>query len=305
MTDQPRIGFIGLGIMGGRMAGVLSRAGYALTVFDIDRSRMQALATAGASGAASPQQVAERSDIVFSSLPVPATVKAVYLGADGVLEGARPGTIAIDMSTVDPETTRAISAKAGDKAVAYLDAPVSGGFREAENGTLVIIVGGDRDALDRSRKVLEALGSTIHYAGPSGSGNVVKLVNNVMSMGNVLVAAEAFVLGVKAGMDGQTLFDILRTSAGRSFHFERRLPNILARNFAPGFTVDLARKDLGLALDMARSCEVPVPATSLIHQLYNASAALGDGPNDFASIVKVFEAWAKTLVSAAASGGRA
>jgi len=299
MTDQPRIGFIGLGIMGGRMAGVLSRAGYALTVFDIDGSRVQALETAGAAGARSPRQVAELSDIVFSSLPIPATVTTVYLGADGVLEGARPGMIAIDMSTVDPETTRAVSAKAAEKRVAYLDAPVSGGFREAETGTLVIIVGGDRDALERSRKVLEVLGSTIHHAGPSGSGNIVKLVNNVMSMGNVLVAAEAFVLGVKAGMDGQTLFDILRTSAGRSFHFERRLPNILARNFAPGFTVDLARKDLALALDMARSCEVPVPATSLIHQLYNASAALGDGPNDFASIVKVFEAWAKTLVSAA------
>ena len=298
MTEQPRVGFIGLGIMGGRMAGVLSRAGFPLAVFDIDRSRAQALETAGASGVGSPRQVAERSDIVFSSLPVPATVKTAYLEAGGVLEGARRGMIAIDMSTVDPDTSRAICAKAAEKGVAYLDAPVSGGFREAENGTLVIIVGGDRAALEKSRKVLEVLGSTIHYAGPSGSGNIVKLVNNVMSMGNVLVAAEAFVLGVKAGMDGQTLFDILRTSAGRSFHFERRLPNILARNFAPGFTVDLARKDLGLALDMARACEVPVPATSLIHQLYNASAALGDGPNDFASIVKVFEAWAKTLVSA-------
>jgi len=299
MTDQPRIGFIGLGIMGGRMAGTLGRAGYALTVLDVDRRKMEALTAAGASSAGSPRQVAERSDIVFSSLPTPATVKTVYLGPDGVLQGAAPGTILIDMSTVDPETTRAISPVAAERRVAYLDAPVSGGFREAESGTLVIIVGGDREAFERGKKVLEALGSTIHYAGPSGAGNIVKRVNNVMSMGNVLVAAEAFVLGVKAGMDGQTLFDILRTSAGRSFHFERRLPNILARNFAPGFTVDLARKDLGLALDMARACEVPVPATSLIHQLYNVSSTLGDGPNDFASIVKVFEGWAKTVVSAA------
>ncbi|HJV55410.1 MAG TPA: NAD-binding protein, partial [Methylomirabilota bacterium] len=108
--------------------------------------------------------------------------------------------------------------------------------------------------------------------------------------------AEAFVLGVKAGMDGQTLFDIIRGSAGRSYHFERRFPNILARNFAPGFTVDLARKDLGLAVDMARTHDVPVPALGLIHQLYNASSALGDGPNDFAAIVKVFEGWARTQV---------
>jgi 3-hydroxyisobutyrate dehydrogenase-like beta-hydroxyacid dehydrogenase len=127
----------------------------------------------------------------------------------------------------------------------------------------------------------------------------VKLVNNVMSMGNMLIAAEVFVLGVKAGMDARTLFEILRTSAGRSYHFEKRLPNILARNFAPGFTVDLARKDLGLAVDMARSHDVPVPATSLLHQLYNASAALGDGKSDFASIVKLFESWAGTEVRGA------
>jgi 3-hydroxyisobutyrate dehydrogenase-like beta-hydroxyacid dehydrogenase len=144
--------------------------------------------------------------------------------------------------------------------------------------------------------VLAVLGPSIHYAGPSGAGSVVKLVNNVMSMGNVLVAAEAFVLGVRAGMEPQRLFEILRTSAGRSFHFERRFPNILARNFAPGFTVDLARKDLGLAVDMARSHDVPVPATSLLHQLYNACAAMGEGSSDFGAIIKVFESWARMEV---------
>ena len=209
-----------------------------------------------------------------------------------MLEGARPGTILIDTSTVDPETTRAVHAAAVARDVHYLDGPVSGGYREAETGTLVIIVGGERIAFDRAKAVLGVLGTTVHYAGPSGAGNIVKLVNNVMSMGNMLVAAEAFVLGVKAGMDAGTLFEILRTSAGRSYHFEKRLPNILARNFEPGFTVDLARKDLGLAVDMARSHDVPVPATSLLHQLYNASSALGDGKSDFASIVKLFESWA-------------
>ena len=296
MTDRKRIGFIGLGIMGSRMARTLSKAGYGLTVFDVDRSRMDALKAVGASVAVSARAVAQGSEMVFSSLPVPATVKAVYLGPDGVLQGAVPGTILVDMSTVDPETTRAVSKAAAERNVQYLDAPVSGGYREAENGTLVIIVGGDRDAFEGCREVLGALGSTVHYAGPSGAGNIVKLINNVMSMGNVLVAAEAFVVGVKAGMDAQTLFDIIRTSAGRSYHFEKRFPNILARNFEPGFTVDLARKDLGLAVDMARMHDVPVPAMSLIHQLYNASSTLGDGPKDFASIVKVFEAWAKTQV---------
>jgi 3-hydroxyisobutyrate dehydrogenase len=305
MVDSRRIGFIGLGIMGSRMAATLARAGHTLTVFDVDRGKMEALTAKGAVAADSPRHVAQKAEFVFSSLPVPATVKSVFLGKDGVLEGAAPGTILVDMSTVDPETSRTVSKVAAEKKLPYLDAPVSGGYREAESGSLVIIVGGDRDGFEKAKPVLGGLASAIHYAGPSGAGNIVKLVNNVMSLGNVLVAAEAFVLGVKAGMDGQTLFDIIRTSAGRSFHFERRFPNILARNFAPGFTVDLARKDLGLAVDMAKMHEVPVPTLSLIHQLYNASSALGDGPNDFASIVKVFEGWAKAQVKGAATPAKA
>jgi 2-hydroxymethylglutarate dehydrogenase len=289
------VGFVGLGVMGSRMAKTLARAGHALSVFDIDPAKTRAVAESGARAAGSAAHVAQDSDVVFSSLPWPVTVRDVYVGAGGVLEAARPGTITIDTSTVDPETTRAVHAAAAARGIDHLDAPVSGGFREAENGTLVIIVGGERAAFDRASAVLGALGP-VHHAGPSGAGNIVKLVNNVMSMGNMLVAAEVFVLGVKAGMDARTLFEILRGSAGRSYHFEKRLPNILARNFAPGFTVDLARKDLGLAVDMARSHDVPVPATSLLHQLYNASSALGDGKNDFASIVKLFESWAKTEV---------
>jgi 3-hydroxyisobutyrate dehydrogenase len=297
MSERTRIGFIGLGVMGGRMAGTLARAGYPLAVHDIDQAKVAALV--GAAACASPKDVAQRSDIVFTSLPLPATVRSVFLGADGVLEGARPGTVLVDTSTVDPETTRTVSAAAAARGVQYLDAPVSGGWREAETGALVIIAGGDREAFDRVRDVLAVLGPSIHYAGPSGAGSVVKLVNNVMSMGNVLVAAEAFVLGVRAGMEPERLLEILRTSAGRSYHFEKRFPNILARNFAPGFTVDLARKDLGLAVDMARSHDVPVPATSLLHQLYNACAALGEGSSDFAAIVKLYESWTRTEVKGA------
>jgi len=296
MSERARIGFIGLGVMGGRMAATLARAGRSLAVHDVDPAKAAALAAAGVTVCASAREVAQKSEILFSSLPLPATVRSVYLGPDGVLEGVRPGMVLVDMSTVDPETSRSVSAAATARGAEYLDAPVSGGFREAETGTLVIIVGGDRAAFDRVRDVLAVLGPSIHYAGPSGAGSVVKLVNNVMSMGNVLVAAEAFVLGVRAGMEPQRLFEILRTSAGRSFHFERRFPNILARNFAPGFTVDLARKDLGLAVDMARSHDVPVPATSLLHQLYNACAAMGEGSSDFGAIIKVFESWARMEV---------
>ena len=160
------------------------------SVFDVDRGKMEALeATGAAARRLSARKWPAKSDIVFSSLPVPATVKSVYMGPDGVLQGAKPGTILIDMSTVDPETTRAVSKAAAEKDIQYLDAPVSGGYREAESGSLVIIVGGDRSAFEKAKEVLAVLASAIHYAGPSGAGNIVKLINNVMSMGNVLVAA--------------------------------------------------------------------------------------------------------------------
>lgn len=200
MTEMKRIGFTGLGMMGGGMARNLTRAGYVLNVFDVDQSKMKEFKALGADTATSLKEVGAKSEVVFSSLPDPSTVKQVYLGPDGVIEGSSPGTILVDMSTVDPETSRAIYKVAAEKKVKYLDAPVSGGPREAESGKLIIIVGGDRDAFDRCKGIFDILGSTVHYAGLSGAGNVVKLVNNVMSMGNILVAAEAFVLFLKPSL---------------------------------------------------------------------------------------------------------
>lgn len=292
MSNIRRVGFIGLGMMGGSMVRNLLKAGYVPNVFDIDQGKMNSFKTLGASTVTSLKGVAEKSDVVFSSLPDPATVRKVYLGPDGAIEGSSSGTILIDMSTVDPETSRSMYKVAAQRNVKYLDAPVSGGPREAEAGQLIVIVGGDKDAFDKCKDILGVLGSTVHYAGSSGAGNVVKLINNIMAMGNILVAAEAFVLGVKAGVDGQRLFDIIRTCGGRSHHFEKRFPNVLARNFEPRFTIDLAKKDLGLAVEMARNMAVPVPATNLIHQLYSVSSSLGEGQKDFASIIKLFESWA-------------
>lgn len=291
--DKRRVGFIGLGVMGGAMSRNLLRCGYKLNVFDIDKAKTDALESLGASSLPSLKDVAAESDIILTSLPLPSTVKDVYLGPEGILQSSSAGTIFIDMSTVDPETSRSMSRAAAEHKMCYLDAPVSGGFREAESGKLVIIVGGDQDAFQKSKEILDSIGSTIHYAGASGAGSVVKLVNNTMSMGNILVASEVFVLGVKAGVDAQTLFNIIRTSAGRSFHFEKSFPNLLARNFEPGFTVDLAKKDLGLAVEMAKGLTVPIPATSLIYQLYNAVSALGEGQKHFTAIAKLFESWSK------------
>jgi 3-hydroxyisobutyrate dehydrogenase len=292
MAEVKRLGFVGLGMMGGGMAKNLLKSGYGLNVFDVDQTKMKEFKALGATLMGSPKEVAMKSEVVLSSLPDPATVKKVYLGPDGMIEAASSSSILIDLSTVDPETSRSNNKTAAAKSVKYLDAPVSGGPKEAEGGKLILIVGGDRDAFEKCKKIFDVLGPTVHYAGPSGAGNVVKLVNNVMSMGNVLVAAEAFTLGVKAGVDGQTLFNILRTSGGRSHHFEKRFPNVLARNFEAGFTVDLAKKDLGLALDMAKSLNVPIPTASLVHQFYSVMSSIGAGKKDCVAIINLFESWA-------------
>lgn len=292
MSDIKRLGFIGLGMMGAAMVRNLMRSGYSFTVFDIDPSKMEEFKGLGATAAASLSEVAQRSEVILSSLPDPAAVKTVYLGQKGVLEAVAADRVLIDMSTVDPETSRSICKAAAGNKVKYLDAPVSGGPKEAESGKLTIIVGGDRETFDKCKVIFDILGSVVHYAGSSGMGNVVKLVNGVMSMGNVLIAAEAFVLGIKAGVDGQTLFNILQTSGGCSHHFQKRFPNVLVRNFEPGFTVDLAKKDVGLALQMAKDFAVPLPATSLVHQLYNVMSSLGSGKKDFVAIVNLFESWA-------------
>ena len=299
MSERARIGFIGLGVMGGRMAATLARAGHSLAVHDVDRAKVGALAAAGAAACASPKEVAQRSEIVFSSLPLPATVRSVYLGPDGVLEGARPGTVLRGHEHGGPGDDPRGQRGGRRRGVQYLDAPVSGGYREAETGALVLIVGGDREAFDRVRDVLAVLGPSIHYAGPSGAGNVVKLVNNVMSMGNVLVAAEAFVLGVRRG-DGAA-------AAARDPPHERRplvpLREAVPQHPGPGLRAGLhggpGPQGPGPGRGHGAQPRRPGAATSLLHQLYNACAALGEGQSDFAAIVKLFESWARTEVKGA------
>jgi 3-hydroxyisobutyrate dehydrogenase len=213
VTGKPRIGVLGLGNMGGQMARRLAATGHAVTGYDIDAKRAHQLSAEGITAAPSPARVAEASDFVLSSLPDPAAVRSNYLGEAGVLGTVRSGTTLIDLSTIDPETWREVAAAARLRGVECLDAPVSGGPAEAGSGRLVFIVGGETAVLERCRPVLSVLGGEIHHAGPLGAGHTVKIVNNIMSMGNVAVAAEAMVLGVKAGLDPQRLFDILSTSA--------------------------------------------------------------------------------------------
>jgi len=290
------IGFVGLGAMGGAMAGHLVKNGYAVTGYDISAERAEAAARAGVTRAASPAEAARSADVVMSSLPHPAAVRAAYLGPDGVLSRVRAGAVLVDLSTIDPDTWKEVARVAATKGLDCLDAPVSGGPVEAGSGKLVFIVGGDERVLERCRPIFTTLGTEIHHVGPLGSAQVVKIVNNVMSMGNVAIAAEAMVLGVKAGMDPQRLFDILSTSGGRSHHFLKRFPNVLAGDFDPRFSIALSRKDLGLAARMAESLGVPMLTMSIVRQVYEAAGASGLDGRDMAAVTELFERWAGVQV---------
>jgi 3-hydroxyisobutyrate dehydrogenase-like beta-hydroxyacid dehydrogenase len=295
---KPRIGFLGMGAMGGPMARRLVQTGFSVTGYDVSEARAAAAAKDGVTISKSPAAVAEVADVVMSSLPNPPAVREAYLGATGAVSALRAGTILVDMSTIDPNTWRDVADAAAARGAESLGAPVSGGPADAGSGRLVFLVGGDAGVIDRCRPVLEALGTEIHHMGPLGAGYVVKLVNNVMSMCNVAVAAEAMVLGVRAGMDPQRLFDVLSTSGGRSHHFLKRFPNVLAGDFTPYFSIALSRKDLSLALKMAESLGVPMLATSTVRQIYEAAAAQGLDNVDMAGVTKLFEQWAGVTVRA-------
>jgi 3-hydroxyisobutyrate dehydrogenase-like beta-hydroxyacid dehydrogenase len=293
---KARIGFLGLGAMGGAMAGRLVQRGFAVLGYDVSEARTAAAVATGVAGAKSAAAAAEGADVVLSSLPNPVAVRAAYLGPNGAVAAARAGSILVDVSTVDPGTWADVAETARARGIDALGAPVSGGPADAAAGKLVFLVGGEAAPLARVRPVLESLGSEIHHLGPLGAGHIVKLVNNVMSMCNVAVAAEAMVLGVRAGMDPARLFDVLSISGGRSHHFLKRFPNVLAGDFTPHFSIALSRKDLSLALDMAASLGVPMLATATVRQIYEAAAAQGLDGADMAAVTKLYEAWAGVAV---------
>ena len=247
---------------------------------------------------------ARACDVLLSSLPDPAAVRAAYLGESGVIEAVRAGMTLVDLSTIDPATWREVAAAARGKGADCLDAPVSGGPAEAGAGRLVFLVGGAAPVLERVRPVLAALASEIHHVGPDGAGHIIKIVNNAMSMANVVIAAEAMVLGDKAGLDPQRLFDILSTSGGRSHHFLKRFPNVLARDFTPHFSISLSRKDVSLALGLAASVGMPMFVASTVRQVYEAAHAQGLGELDMAGVTKLYEHWTGVIVRGPAARGR-
>lgn len=290
MTE--RIGFAGLGIMGRGMAHNLLKAGFELRVWNRTASRMDELVQVGAIATDTPAELAAQSDVVIVCVSDTPDVIEVILGEQGVLQGAQSGALVIDMSTISPQMTQEIAAKLGDKDIHMLDAPVSGGSEGAARGTLSIMVGGDAAQLERAMPMLQAMGKTITHVGGHGSGQTVKLVNQILVVGNALAMSEALLFAQAGGVDLQRAFDAVSQGAAGSWMLSNRGPQILARDWRPGFTIDLQQKDLRLVLDAANQMGVPVLATGLISNLYRTLQARDLGTEGNHALIKALEALA-------------
>jgi 3-hydroxyisobutyrate dehydrogenase len=296
-----QIGFIGIGVMGRPMVLNLLKAGQHVTIFarHPEKAEVQEVLQAGARQAPSPRAVAMVADMVITMLPDSPEVEEVVTGEQGILAGARKGLVIIDMSTIAPATSRTLGTLAATRGVHFLDAPVSGGSQGAVNGTLTIMVGGEQEIFARARPVLEAMGDAEHifYVGPQGTGEVVKLVNNIL-VGTIAASiAESFVLGVKAGVDVEAMAKIIGVSAGANWQLAAQFPlRAFNGSFQPGFMTDLLHKDLGLALELAAEKQTCVPMTALARQLYEMARASGYGRQDYTSLLKVLEDMAGVTV---------
>ena len=290
MTDH--IGFIGLGIMGQGMAANIQKAGFPLTVWNRTPAKAKQIAAAGAQIASSPADLAGRCDVIIVCVSDTQDVLEVILGELGVIEGIRPGSLVIDMSTISPAVTREIAAALAQREVAMLDAPVSGGSEGAAQGTLSIMVGGDSQDLARAMPVLQTMGKRITLVGPNGAGQTVKLVNQVLVVGNCLAMSEALLLAQAGGVDLQRCLEAVEAGAAGSWMLSNRGPQILARDWRPGFTIALQQKDLRLVLEAADQQGVPLPGTALIFQLYRVLEARSLGSEGNHALVKALEALA-------------
>jgi 2-hydroxy-3-oxopropionate reductase len=288
MSDET-IGFIGLGIMGRPMARNLLAAGRAVVVHNRSRGPVDELVAGGAQAAGTPREVAERSDVVITMLPDSPDVEAVMRGDDGVLAGTRAGQLLIDMSTISPPVATARAAEAAERGAGMLDAPVSGGDAGAQQGTLSIMVGGSAESFERARPIFDVLGQTVVHVGAAGAGQVVKACNQIVVALTIEAVSEALVLGSKAGVAPATILEVLSGGLAGSRVIELRGRNFVEHDFAPGFKVDLHRKDLGIALDAAREYHVGLPVTALVAQMLESLRNHGHGGSDHSALLTAIE----------------
>ncbi len=286
-----KIGFIGLGAMGGPMAQNLVKKGFGLIVFDIIGERIGPLKAMGAETASSCREVAEKCPVVITMLPASAHVREAVLGKKGVGEGIQRGSVLIDMSTIDPITTREIAAALAEKGVEMLDAPVARGVPAAVAGTLVIYAGGKKEVFERNKRILAAMGTDIYHVGGIGTGEVVKIVNNVMVAVTTCALAEAMVLGVKGGVKPDILFEALSSGSGNSFVLQNHYKNaVMKGKFEENvFPVDYMLKDLDLALSTGSKLRLPLHFAAVAAQEYIAAGASGESKNYHPAVIRPLE----------------
>jgi len=293
---EKRVGFIGLGIMGKPMAKNLLKAGFPLVVFSRSKGSVAELVKEGALSADSSKGVAERAELIITMLPDSPEVKEVVLGEGGVIQGVKPGAVVIDMSSINPLVTQEIARTLDVKGVKMLDAPVSGGETGAIQGTLAIMVGGEKKVFEDCLEILKAMGKNIVHVGGIGAGGYVKLVNQIIVALNIASVGEAFCLGVKAGLDPQVIYQAIRGGLAGSQVLETKAPMIFQRNFKPGFKIKLHQKDLQNALSTAKDLGVPLPLSSFVQQIFVSLRTEGRGDEDHSALATFFEKMAQVEI---------
>jgi 2-hydroxy-3-oxopropionate reductase len=288
-----KTGFIGLGIMGKPMSRNLLKAGYQLVVYDINAEAVRELAAAGAETAASPKEVARQCDIIVTMLPNSPHVKAVALGPNGIIEGVRSGMILVDMSSIAPLAAQEVAKSLAEKGVEMLDAPVSGGEPKAIAGTLSIMVGGKKEIFDRCTEMLGKMGTSVVLCGAIGAGNTTKLANQIIVALNIAAMSEALVLGAKAGVNPETIYQAIRGGLAGSTVLDAKAPMVLNGNFKPGFRIELHIKDLANALETGHEVGVPLPLTSQIMEIMQALKVDGKAGDDHGGIIQFYEKLAR------------
>ena len=284
-----KIGFIGLGIMGKPMAKNLMKAGHELVVYDVIAANVDNVVAAGAQAGASSKDVAEQCSFIITMLPNSPHVKTVVMGENGVLEGAQAGTVLVDMSSIAPLASQEIAAACGEKGVKMLDAPVSGGEPKAIDGTLAIMVGGDKELFDQVKDVLAVMGSSVVYCGTIGAGTTTKLANQIIVAANIAACAEAFILAKKAGVDPAVVFEAIKGGLAGSTVMNAKVPMMLERDFNPGFKIDLHIKDLNNAIDTGHGVGSPLPLTAQVMEMMQWLRKEKCGQDDHSALAKYYE----------------
>jgi 2-hydroxy-3-oxopropionate reductase len=296
---KKNIGFIGLGIMGRPMTLNLMKAGYHLTVYDVNQDAVNSLVRSGAAAAASPKEVGENSDIIFTMVPNSQHVKEVVLGENGIIKGAKPGTVIVDMSSITPVASKEIASEAAKAGLDMLDAPVSGGESKAIDGTLAIMAGGKEEVFESVKDVLYCMGKDVTLVGGNGCGTTAKLANQIIVNLNIAAMSEALVLAAKAGIDIEKMYQAIRGGLAGSAVLDAKVPMILERNFVAGGRIDINLKDITNVMETAHEIGVPLPLSSQLLEIFHALKVDGKASHDHGGIVQYYEKLANVEVKKA------